>query len=348
MGRRLTGLVVVTAACAALLSGALPPSSAAVPGAPPEAGPVTSKAYGFTAGSPVLTLSDDVLARQLDASVEAGGRWLRMPMNWLVAEPSRGVFDWTLLDRVVDEARSRGLRVLGVLGGTPAWASSSGSAAAPPDDPADFGAFATAAARHFKGRVRAWEVWNEPNHSSFFRGSAEQYAGLLAQAHDGVTAVLPKATIVLGGLARFAAGRATRPADFLADVYAAGGGADFDVLGLHPYVQAALSQADEATVWDQVAEARAVMRRAGDRRRRVWFTEVGWSTWLAGWSQSRAADSAVALLQRADATRWIGVTVLYTIQDRGSNPSSVYDNYGALLTASGERKELFDRLDPVP
>ncbi len=303
-----------------------------------------AKAYGFTAGAPVLTMSDAVLATQLDASVEAGGRWLRMPMSWLVAEPERGELDWSRLDRVVDAARDRGLKVLGVLGSTPAWASASGSPTSPPDDPEDFGAFATAAARHFKGRVRNWEVWNEPNFRSFFTGSATDYAALLEQAHDAVTSVQRRATIVLGGLARSQFGRSQAPASFLAEVYAAGGGPHFDVLGVHPYVQAAWAEADEVTVWNEVQDARRVMRQQGDRQRKVWVTEVGWSTWLAGWTQQRAADQATALLARAESTRWMGLTIMYSIQDRRANITAVHDNYGSLLTASGDRKVLFDRL----
>lgn len=307
-----------------------------------------TKAYGFTAGAPILTLSDVALATQLDASVEAGGKWLRMPMNWLVAEPERGAFDWSRLDRVVEAARDRGLKVLGVLGTTPAWASASGSPTAPPDDPEDFGTFAEAAARHFKGRVRNWEVWNEPNFRSFFTGSAADYAELLEQAHDAVTSVQRRATIVLGGLARSLIGRSQAPASFLAEVYAAGGGPHFDALGVHPYVQAALAEADEVTVWNEVADARRVMRQQGDRRRKVWVTEVGWSTWLAGWTQQRAADQATALLARAASTRWMGLTILYSIQDRRANIAAVHDNYGSLLTASGNRKVLFDRLASTP
>lgn len=305
---------------------------------------VTGKAYGFTAGGPILTMSDATLARQLDASVAAGGTWLRMPMSWLAAEPSQGDLDWSRLDRVVDAARSRGLKVLGVLGGTPPWANASGSAAAPPEDPATFGAFARAAAQHFKGRVRTWEVWNEPNFSAFFTGTPEDYAALLVQAHDGVTRAQPRAKIVLGGLARYLLGRSERPATFLEDVYAAGAGPYFDVLGVHPYVQAGFSEADEQLVWQEVSDARQVMRDAGDRKRKVWVTEVGWSTWLAGWTQVRAADQAMSLLARATSTKWLGLTILYSIQDRGANIAAVHDNYGSLLTASGDRKVLFDRL----
>lgn len=315
-----------------------------------EAGRATpgTTSYGFTAGAPVLSMSDGALAAQLDASVAAGGTWLRMPMSWLVAEPTRGSFDWTRLDRVVDAARDRGLKVLGVLGSTPGWASTSGSPAAPPDDPSDFGTFASAAARHFKGRVRHWEVWNEPNFEAFFTGTARDYAALLEEAHDAVSAVQPRATVVLGGLARFLLGRSERPATFLRDVYAAGGGSHFDVLGVHPYVQAAFTELDEVTVWDEVIEARRVMKEQGHSRRKVWMTEVGWSTWLGGWTQDRAADQAMELLARAASTRWIGLTIMYSIQDRRINPTGVHDNYGALLTALGDRKALFDRLAAGP
>lgn len=309
---------------------------------------VPREGYGFTGGTPILALSDQALATQLDAVVEAGGRWLRMPINWTLGEPDRGVRDWTTMDRVVEAARSRGLKVLGVLGSTPAWARTGGTAASPPDDARDFGKFAKAAARHFQKKVRHWEVWNEPNHSSFFSGTVEEYAELLRRAHDAITRVRRRSTIVVGGLARSSYGSSTAPADFLADLYAAGAKGYFDAVGAHPYLNAATADLDERPVWDEVVGARKVMRRHGDRRHKVWITEIGWSTWAAGWTQERAADQAFTLLQRAHDVSWVGLVVMYTIQDRGTNPLMVHENYGALLTVDGSPKVLLDRLIRTP
>ena len=50
---------------------------------------------------------------------------------------------------------------------------------------ADFARFARWAARHFRGRVGAWEVWNEPNDRSFWQGSARRYVRLLRAAYPG-------------------------------------------------------------------------------------------------------------------------------------------------------------------
>ncbi|WP_370039074.1 endo-1,4-beta-xylanase [Nocardioides sp.] len=300
--------------------------------------------YGFTGGTPILALNDEALSRQLDAVVAAGSRWLRMPINWVVAEPHRGERDWSRMDRVVRAARARGLTVLGVLGSTPDWARSSGTPASPPDDPRDFRRFAKAAARHFKQDVRHWEVWNEPNHSSFFDGTVEEYAELLKLAHRAITRVQHRATIVVGGLARSSLGQSSAPADFVEELYAAGARGHFDGVGAHPYLNAATAIFDEDRVWGEVEDARKVMRRNGDRKLKIWITEIGWSTWIGGWTQDRAADQALSLLQRAHDLRWVGMVVMYTIQDRGTNPLQVHENYGALLTADGSPKELFVRL----
>src|ERR671930_426475 len=48
---------------------------------------------------------------QLDRVAAAGIAWIRVDFNWFMLEPARGVYDWTLTDAVVSDARARGLNV---------------------------------------------------------------------------------------------------------------------------------------------------------------------------------------------------------------------------------------------
>src|SRR4051812_8542913 len=78
---------------------------------------------GFAAGGWMLLWESDAgWARDLDTIAATGARWLRFDFDWQSAEPVAGQFNWSPIDRVVREARARGLEVLATPAYTPAWA----------------------------------------------------------------------------------------------------------------------------------------------------------------------------------------------------------------------------------
>ncbi len=143
----------------------------------------------------------------LDITRDAGLRWVRIDLNWFNAQPSENKppsFD--LFDTIVDEALSRGLSVLAVIGYGPQWASSGDTK----DDGhindvpkgATYAAFVTATVEHFKDRVTHYELWNEPNLGDFFEGTPEQYVQtVLLPGADALHAACPSCKVVGPGLA---------------------------------------------------------------------------------------------------------------------------------------------------
>src|SRR5581483_4572886 len=101
--------------------------------------------------------------------------------------------------------------------------------------------FMGALAAYLKGRVVAYELWNEPNLSGEWGGqppNPEAYARLLLAAYPLIKAADPNALVVSAGLASTGGdGGATalNDVDFLSRLYAAGARNSFDVLGSHPY-----------------------------------------------------------------------------------------------------------------
>ena len=55
-------------------------------------------------------------------------------------------------------------------------------------------------ATHYKGRVRYYEIWNEPD-LGFFQGTAPEYLELLKAASEEIKAVDPTAIVMTGGFA---------------------------------------------------------------------------------------------------------------------------------------------------
>jgi hypothetical protein len=137
--------------------------------------------------------SDDALlrARTLDDIQSLGVDWVRVVLPWRDVAPrpaSRRVprFDaadptaypagaWTRSDRIIDEARARGINLLVTISGpVPTWATRRRPGHVNRPSPARFRRFVTAVGRRYGAAVRLWSVWNEPNHPDFL---GPQYTG---------------------------------------------------------------------------------------------------------------------------------------------------------------------------
>jgi hypothetical protein len=207
----------------------------------------------------------------------------------------------------------------------------------PPKDPDAFAAYASSLARRYP-QIEAWEVWNEPNTSFFWRPAVddEAYTTLLKKTYAAVKSANPKAKIILGGLSPGNSdGRAdgVAAADFLSLIYQNGGGVFFDAVGYHAYGEGAL----EDWLADALLGIRYVMDSNGDMAKPVWITEIGCYTygpgavsedWQAGYLLSaRAFLAKVPYVERA---YW------YTLRDANYSRDPE-KNYG-LFRADGTPK----------
>ncbi|TMQ67945.1 MAG: hypothetical protein E6K78_02925 [Candidatus Eisenbacteria bacterium] len=194
---------------------------------------------------------------------------------WASLEPKRGVWDFSLLDRYVALAESAQVEVLLPLGLSPAWAAArpkEASAYHPGNasEPADMEAwdkYVRTVVSRYRGRIKAYEIWNEPNLPQFFSGHVEEMVRLAQTAYvrikrldAGAVVVSPSAT--------------GRPGVAWLESYLdAGGGRWADVIGFHFYVGQNDSPEDMAAL---VPRVREVVDAHGFRARPIWNTETGW------------------------------------------------------------------------
>jgi hypothetical protein len=118
----------------------------------------------------------------------AGFRWVRDRISWGEIEPTPGKYVWGRYDRSADAQSKRGLQVTQVFHTIPAWARADGATNRFPDDLRDVYRFAKAAAQRFRGRVKAWEVWNEADIPAFSIDPGCEYAAFLKAAYLGFKA----------------------------------------------------------------------------------------------------------------------------------------------------------------
>jgi hypothetical protein len=285
--------------------------------------------------------------RDADLVKGLGFGWMKEQFSWSAISGSRGGYDWFRTDWIVKLAEQRGLKLLVRLDKAPFWALANvGDAATyidtPPRDPALMGEFCGALASRYAGRIAAYEVWNEPNLAREWGGQAPDpaaYVALLKACYTAIKAADPKAIVISAGLAptTWDDPAVSMPdEDFYHGLYAAGGAAYFDMLGVHapgfgnpPERSPADTQADsfwQSSVWcfRHVEDIRALMVAAGDGDKQIAVTEMGWTTdpihsdysWYAV-SEATQADYLVRAFQYANAywQPWIGLMSMVYIAD---------------------------------
>ncbi|MBQ3341679.1 MAG: hypothetical protein IJG84_07265 [Kiritimatiellae bacterium] len=109
--------------------------------------------------------------------------------------PEPGKHVW--FDEQVDAMRSAGLSILALPDAPPRWAAPTNEVGKYMYDAKAFGEWCEAAAAHYRGRIKYWEVWNEPYISGyFFRGTAEEFGPVFNAGAAGLRRGNPDAKVV--------------------------------------------------------------------------------------------------------------------------------------------------------
>lgn len=128
---------------------------------------------------------------------KVGTRWIRLDqfVNWKSLQPSRGEWDWGFADAVVDDANRQGFAIQVIFAMSPVWTHpDQPDERAGPDDIDDWITFIDKVSSRYKGRIAAYEIWNET--FSNFVGTPEQYTALLKVAYETIKRNDPKAQVL--------------------------------------------------------------------------------------------------------------------------------------------------------
>lgn len=204
----------------------------------------------------------------------AGSRWDRFDFRWNVIEDTQGTFTFSGHEKIVGRDLTDNINIVGILGSTANWATNPDCPVRMPrqspaltipghprlpdlitDDywwrhcapvnlglPWDnaenyWGNYVYQTVTHFKGQVKVWELWNEPDLPHFWSGSPKQYAQLLKVGYQAAKAADPDVTVLFAGLAYW--GNPQFYVDVLDELQKLEGAAEnnyyFDALSLHLY-----------------------------------------------------------------------------------------------------------------
>jgi hypothetical protein len=138
-------------------------------------------------------------------SVRSNVLWANTMPGWQAnarREPATVDYNWSDYDRLIDAATANGIRVqLTVAGPAPAWAAGNRRVGPFRPDAAAYGRFVRAVALHFRGRVRRYSIWNEPNYFGWLapmRSAPRLYRALYLAGYGAVKGVDPWAQVLLG------------------------------------------------------------------------------------------------------------------------------------------------------
>jgi hypothetical protein len=207
----------------------------------------------------------------LDQMAAADILWTRRnAVLWSAVESTEGARNWSALTGLESElqnASSKGMRVILVVRSTPQWArkvGGSGSTCGPVSQGklAAFASFMGELVARYSVppyNVRYWELWNEPDvDSSFFPGDniygcwgdaaddyygGGHYANMLKEVYPAIKSADPAAQVLVGGLlldcdpanTSICKDGREKPARFLEGILRVGGAAYFDGVSFHGY-----------------------------------------------------------------------------------------------------------------
>ena len=156
--------------------------------------------------------------RSLQMVSDAGFHWIRQEFPWEDIEiHGRGDFEdrrhepyrsaWEKYDHIVDLANKYDLEVTARLSNPPAWTralTDTIGTRAPPDDLADWGDYVYTVVSRYRGQVRYYQLWNEPNIYPEWGEQPvdpEAYTQLLCEGYRRAKDADPDAVIISGALA---------------------------------------------------------------------------------------------------------------------------------------------------
>jgi hypothetical protein len=223
----------------------------------------------------------------LQLSKNAGLTWWRdWSVKWQDVEPTQDRFDFTDVDAQIDRLVNQGLNV-DVMFPFPScdWSTAADmnairkvepnryrhrvmKYACAPNNMEDFQDYVARSVRHYRDRVRHYQVFNEPVYTHYslpqrLGYTVSDYVRWLNTAAATIRSEQQDA-IVVGGMGSWASSSWTH------DFVKAGGLANIDILDLHNYPVTA----DPESYESDIAELADIMEQRGETRP-MWLTEFG-------------------------------------------------------------------------
>lgn len=306
---------------------------------------------------------------------EIGFEWVKQIFAWRdIQGIENSEPDWWRTDLIVNAVEEHELKLLVRIERPPFWAQPDKGAIplenAPPANFQDFGDFCGLLAKRYKGRISAYQIWNEPNLSREWGERPPnpiEYTDLLKTCYEAIKISDPNAIVISAGLAPTGTSSTSAMPDmeFLQSMYDAGAASYFDVLGVHapgfkappeldPAIAANPNEGYGGGRWfafRHVEDLRLIMLKNGDAHKQVAILEMGWIlhqeihtsyTWH-GVSEQEQADYLVRAYDyaRTHWQPWIGLMTTIYIADETWTPHDNEQWWWSIVLPDGTPRQAY-------
>jgi hypothetical protein len=198
-----------------------------------------------------------------------GVKWILQTFYWSRIEPYQGDWDFLFYDDIVNKANASRIKMIGVLAYDNWWIHDNNDTKGyiPPEKIPDFLEYVRKTVEHFKGRVGAWCIWNEPNFH-FWNGSEDEFIELSRLAADVIKETDSNVTLLAGAFNRNVYGLAE---GFIRKLFESGAMEKADAVAFHPY------ELNPSRTFLLYNKFKNIVADYGFENK-IWVTEVGYPT----------------------------------------------------------------------
>ncbi len=267
-------------------------------------------------------------AKDIADTAAAGFRLIRYDMTWEQVERSKGIYDFSVYDRLLEQMSSQSIRPMFILNyGNPLYGES--LSARTPESREAFAKFAAAAAARYRGRNIIWEIWNEPNIDRFWSPNPNpyEYLSLVIEAATAIRSEDPQAYIVGGAVSGV-------DISFLAICIRHGMLNYVDAVSVHPY-----RRERPETVLPDYEKLSALIRKYQPAGKNVALVSGEWGyTTMQGRSEEEQARYFPRMML-LNAYAGIDFSIWYDFRDDGTDKRNGEHNFG-LYRFDGREKPV--------
>lgn len=316
---------------------------------------------------------------------ELGVGWVKVQVSWKLYQPNPEQYSderFEDLDRLVQIAQENSINLLLGVAKAPEWSRPTTEQDGPPRDNDLYRQFMQLLALRYKGRVAAYELWNEPNLQREWNGvplDAAALVNLIRAGAEGVRAADPAALIISGAPAVTGIDNAIVAIDdrrYFRAMLTAGVAEAVDGFGVHPYGWA---NPPDATMLnpntavpthnnhpsfffqDTLQDYGALLTEFNITDKQLWVTEFGWGSfeqfgaappveaafmaYVSEWQQAVYMQRALAL-----ASEWpqVGPMMLWNLNFAPWIGAAYSESGYSLLRPDGSPRPSYFALATIP
>ncbi|MDB6072306.1 MAG: hypothetical protein JWL81_3477, partial [Verrucomicrobiales bacterium] len=261
--------------------------------------------------------------------------------GWGALERQPGQWDWQELDAQMAYLDSVKMGYGGILIGSPEWNTADPPGHLPVNHLKGWSHYVTEVVKHCQGRIRRWEIWNEPPNFTGKNQTPADYAEIVVAAYDAAKDVDSGCLI---GLAAKSA-----HLNYLEQVIQAGAKDHFDYITLHPYEilsTVADNVGTEPMFMNIVPSVRKMLAAQNPAKANVpvVFTELGHDLGKGPEVQAQALVKAYTM----GAAQGVACIQWFEGRDGDSGPMGLLDNKGQPRPAFTAMREMIRHLGQQP